>query len=209
MHIPNYTHTHTHTHTTHTHTPHHLTAQSITEYNGASMCAMTGKNCVAIAADTRLGIQVRASLPACVPAIASLVLSGTQLNEWGQSKPPLSSQPQSPCILHLSLATSVMKGGAFACAVCSWAVLHLRSRSAAQTAPSMPLSGTRAFHTAHSTILLVAQVQVYSTPSCPHTTPCVHTPVTLALTHPPLTGTERRHKQCRATFRRSSEWERG
>lgn len=46
--------------------------QSITEYNGASMCAMTGKNCVAIAADTRLGIQVRCS-PAQSPSYSSLV----------------------------------------------------------------------------------------------------------------------------------------
>ena len=36
-----------------------LSSQSITEYNGAAMCAMVGKNCVAIASDTRLGIQVR------------------------------------------------------------------------------------------------------------------------------------------------------
>lgn len=33
--------------------------QSITEYNGAAMCAMVGKNCVAIASDTRLGIQAQ------------------------------------------------------------------------------------------------------------------------------------------------------
>eukprot|EP00040_Diaphanoeca_grandis_P038871 m.257579 g.257579 ORF g.257579 m.257579 type:complete len:205 (-) comp35439_c0_seq1:364-978(-) len=32
---------------------------SITEYNGAAMCAMVGKNCVAIASDTRLGIQAQ------------------------------------------------------------------------------------------------------------------------------------------------------
>jgi len=29
------------------------------EYNGAAMIAMTGKNCVAIAADTRFGIQAQ------------------------------------------------------------------------------------------------------------------------------------------------------
>lgn len=32
---------------------------SITEYNGAAMCAMTGKGCVAIASDTRLGVQAQ------------------------------------------------------------------------------------------------------------------------------------------------------
>ena len=31
--------------------------QSITEYNGAAMVAMVGKNCVAIAADLRLGVR--------------------------------------------------------------------------------------------------------------------------------------------------------
>ena len=31
--------------------------QSITEYNGSSIVAMMGEGCVAIAADTRLGIQ--------------------------------------------------------------------------------------------------------------------------------------------------------
>eukprot|EP00035_Acanthoeca_spectabilis_P035064 m.32311 g.32311 ORF g.32311 m.32311 type:complete len:205 (-) comp7036_c1_seq1:68-682(-) len=32
---------------------------SISDYNGVSMCAMTGKNCVAIASDTRLGAQAQ------------------------------------------------------------------------------------------------------------------------------------------------------
>jgi len=32
---------------------------SITEYNGAAMVAMIGKNCVAIAADTRFGVQAQ------------------------------------------------------------------------------------------------------------------------------------------------------
>jgi 20S proteasome subunit beta 3 len=33
------------------------TLQSITEYNGAAVVAMVGKDCVGIASDTRLGIQ--------------------------------------------------------------------------------------------------------------------------------------------------------
>ena len=33
--------------------------QSIMEYNGAAIVAMVGKNCVAIAADRRLGVQAQ------------------------------------------------------------------------------------------------------------------------------------------------------
>ena len=48
--------THTHTH------PPHLSpqlCQSIMEYNGSAIVAMTGKDCVAIAADRRLGAQAQ------------------------------------------------------------------------------------------------------------------------------------------------------
>lgn len=34
-------------------------AQSIMEYNGSAIVAMTGKECVAIAADRRLGVQAQ------------------------------------------------------------------------------------------------------------------------------------------------------
>lgn len=36
-----------------------LTSQSVFEYNGSAIVAMIGKDCVAIAADRRLGIQAQ------------------------------------------------------------------------------------------------------------------------------------------------------
>jgi hypothetical protein len=131
-----HTHTHTHSHATPPHcTVHHRVQWGVHVRNdGQELCCHCRRHSPR---------HPGACIPPCLcprHCLPCLVWNAT-----GQSKPPLSSQPQSPCILHLSLATSVMKGGAFACAVCSWAVLHLRSRSAAQTAPSMPLSGTRDF----------------------------------------------------------------
>ena len=37
----------------------HLCVQSILAYNGAAIIAMTGKDCVAIAADRRFGVQAQ------------------------------------------------------------------------------------------------------------------------------------------------------
>ena len=61
-HTHTHTHTHMHAHTTYTHTTYTHTCtetQSILEYNGAGIVAMVGKECVAIAADRRLGIQAQ------------------------------------------------------------------------------------------------------------------------------------------------------
>ena len=41
------------------HTHNSFSLQSIMEYNGAAIVAMVGKDCVAIAADRRLGVQAQ------------------------------------------------------------------------------------------------------------------------------------------------------
>jgi hypothetical protein len=127
-----HTHTHTHSHATPPHcTVHHRVQWGVHVRNdGQELCCHCRRHSPR---------HPGACIPPCLCPRHCLPCLVWNATDGGQSKPPLSSQPQSPCILHLSLATSAMKGGAFACAVCSWAVLHLRSRSAAQTAPSMPL----------------------------------------------------------------------